>query len=150
MVGVDFILNVVADGQHRIVGAVAGDPVAAHRQGCELVKERGILSIPRPADIVLASAGGTPKDLNLYQAQKALDNASYAVRDGGIIILAAECPEGLGNATFERWMREAKSPADLVARVQSRFELGGHKAAAIASVLLRASVFLVSVLPARS
>jgi len=84
--------------------------------------------------------------VNLYQAQKALDNAAHAVREGGVIILVAECSEGLGNDTFEAWMREARSPDELLDRIQREFVLGGHKAAAVASVLKRATVFLVSAL----
>ncbi|MCL7451669.1 MAG: nickel-dependent lactate racemase [Anaerolineae bacterium] len=145
MLGVDFVLNVVMDG-HRLAGAVAGDVTAAHRRGCELVAARGIVEIERPADVVLVSAGGHPKDLNLYQAQKALDNAAYALRDGGVLILAAECPEGLGNATFEAWLTGA-TPDELLARIQQEFVLGGHKAAAVAAVLRRAAVYLVSALP---
>jgi len=148
MLGVDFILNVVVDGQHRIVGAVAGEVVAAHRQGCEGVKRRSTVPIPRRADVVVVSAGGYPKDVNLYQAQKALDNAAHAVRRGGTIILVAECSEGYGNDTFETWMKEAGSPDDLLARIQRQFMLGGHKAAAIASVLKHAEVYLVSAMPA--
>jgi nickel-dependent lactate racemase len=148
LVGIDFILNVVVDGEHRIVGAVAGNATAAHRQGCELVAQRGLVGIPERADVVLVSAGGHPKDVNLYQAQKALDNAAHAVRDGGTIILAAECGEGLGNKTFEAWIRAAASPEDWLDRIQREFVLGGHKAAAIAMVLQRAEVYLVSTLPA--
>lgn len=147
MAAADFVLNVVVDGQHRIVGAVAGDVTAAHRQGCALVAEQGIVRIDALADIVLVSAGGYPKDVNLYQAQKALDNAAQAVRQGGILILVAQCVEGLGNATFESWLRESRSPDDVLARIQQEFVLGGHKAAAIASVLKQASVYLVSSLP---
>jgi nickel-dependent lactate racemase len=144
---VDFILNVVVDGQHRMVGAVAGEVTAAHREGCELVKRRSTVPIPRRADVVLVSAGGYPKDVNLYQAQKALDNAAHAVRRGGTIVLVAECSEGYGNRTFETWMREAGSPDDLLDRIQQEFVLGGHKAAAIASVLKWAEVYLVSAMP---
>jgi len=147
MLGVDFISNVVVDGDHSIVGAFAGDVTAAHRRGCELVARRSMVSIPRQAGIVLVSAGGYPKDVNLYQAQKALDNAMYAVRPEGIIILVAKCREGLGNQTFQTWMMEASRPEDVLQRIQKEFILGGHKAAAIASVLLRARVYLVSGLP---
>ena len=147
MLDIDFILNVVVDGaSHRIVGAVAGEVTAAHRCGCDLVAERSIVEIERPADIVLASTGGYPKDVNLYQAQKALDNAAYALRDGGVLVLAAECPEGLGNATFEDWLSGA-SPDELLSRIQQQFVLGGHKAAAVAAVLRRAEVYLMSALP---
>lgn len=147
LLGIDFILNVVVEGAgHRIAGAVAGDVTTAHRRGCELVAQRAIVEIERQADIVLASAGGHPKDINLYQAQKALDNAACAIRDGGVLILVAECAEGLGNATFEAWLSGA-SPDVLLRRIQKEFVLGGHKAAAVAAVLRRAAVYLVSALP---
>lgn len=144
MAGVDFILNVVVDTEHRVVGAVAGDMIAAHRRGCELIAERGTIPIPHTADIVIASSGGFPKDINMYQAQKALENASYFVRDGGILILVAECPEGYGEPTFESWMHDASSPQDLLTRIQREFVLGGHKAAAIAAVQARVSIYVVS------
>jgi nickel-dependent lactate racemase len=95
----------------------------------------------------LVSAGGYPKDLNLYQAQKALDNAAQAVRDGGVVILVAECGEGFGNRTFEAWLCGAHSADDVLERIQRGFVLGGHKAAAVASVLKRARVYLVSSMP---
>jgi nickel-dependent lactate racemase len=147
LLGVDFILNVVVDGRHRIVGAVAGDVTAAHRLACELVAQRGIVEIASRADLVLASAGGHPKDINFYQAQKALDNAACAVRQGGILVLAAMCPEGLGNRTFEEWMTAATCPDDLLERIRQEFVIGGHKAAAVAAVLKRARIYLVSALP---
>jgi nickel-dependent lactate racemase len=114
-----------------------------------MVAERGIAvgdRIDRQADLVLVSAGGYPKDVNLYQAQKALDNAAHAVRDGGILILVAECPEGLGNRTFEAWLAGG-TPDEVLARIQQEFVLGGHKAAAVAAVLTRTQVYLVSALP---
>ncbi|NKB65482.1 MAG: nickel-dependent lactate racemase [Candidatus Latescibacteria bacterium] len=148
MVGVDFILNVVVDGQHRIVEAVAGNVERAHRQGCQRVVERGAVAIEARADIALVSAGGYPKDVNLYQAQKALDNAAGAVRQGGVIIWLAECREGLGEETFEEWLLQASSPDELVQRIQREFVLGGHKAAAMAAVQQRAGVYLVSALEA--
>jgi nickel-dependent lactate racemase len=147
LLGVDFILNVIAGEHGRIVGAFAGDAAAAHRAGCVQVAQRGIVRIGHLADIALVSAGGYPKDVNLYQAQKALDNAAGAVRTGGTIILIAECREGMGNRTFETWMREASGPDDLLRRIQTEFALGGHKAAAIAAVEKRATVALVSELP---
>ncbi|MEG0875400.1 MAG: transcriptional regulator, partial [Clostridiales bacterium] len=98
------------------------------------------------ADIVIASPGGLPKDLNVYQTQKALDNAQWAVKKDGIIILVGQCKEGYGEATFEAWLNEANSPDDLLNRIGREFKLGGHKAAAIAAVTKKAHVYLVSAL----
>ena len=142
--GVDYLVNVVLDAHKEIVKAVAGDVTAAHRAGCRFLDGLYQVSIPHRADIVVVSQGGAPKDLNLYQTQKALDNAKHAVRPGGIVILVGSCKEGLGEATFGRWIQEAQKPSDLTDRVQQHFELGGHKAAAIAMVLASAEVYLVS------
>jgi nickel-dependent lactate racemase len=142
--GVDFLVNVVLDAHKEIVRAVAGDVTAAHRAGCKFLDSLYRKPIPRRADIVLVSQGGAPKDLNLYQTQKALDNAKHAVRDGGVIILVGSCREGLGEKTFEDWMLRAKKPEDLVEWIRKDFKLGGHKAAAIALVLERAEIDLVS------
>lgn len=142
--GVDFILNAVLDEHKRIIRAVAGDVTKAHRAGCAFLDTLYQKRISGRADIVIVSQGGAPKDLNLYQTQKALDNAGHAVKEGGIIILAGSCKEGLGEKTFEQWMLGAKAPEELIERVKHDFRLGGHKAAAIAMVLERASIFLVS------
>ena len=141
---IDFIVNVVLDEHKDIIHAVAGHFIEAHRAGCDYLDRLYLKNIPRRADIVIVSQGGYPKDLNLYQTQKALDNAKHAVADGGIIILVGSCKEGLGEAVFEQWLTEASHPSDLVARIRSDFKLGGHKAAAIALVLEKADIFLVS------
>ena len=144
MVGVDFIVNAVLDEHRHIVYAAAGDVTLAHRDACRYLDRMYIKPIEKRADIVIVSQGGAPKDANLYQTQKALDNARHAVRKGGTIILIGACNEGLGNKTFEDWLLDAKKPADLIERVHREFKLGGHKAAAIAMVLENADVMLVS------
>lgn len=144
MVGVDFILNVVLDAHKEIIHAVAGDVTAAHRAGCAFLDTLYRIPIPRQADIVLASQGGAPKDLNLYQTQKALDNAKHAVKPGGVIILIGSCAEGFGEKTFEEWITAAPTPRSLIERIRREFRLGGHKAAAIAMVLEEADIYLVS------
>ena len=144
MVEVAFIVNVVLDAHKEIIKAVAGDLVAAHREGCAFLDTLYRKAIPARADIVLVSQGGAPKDLNLYQTQKALDNAKHAVKKGGVVVLVGSCKEGLGEKTFEAWMTAAPTPHSLIERIQREFRLGGHKAAAIAMVLENADIYLVS------
>ncbi|MGE5615094.1 MAG: nickel-dependent lactate racemase [Bacillota bacterium] len=144
---IDFILNVVLDENKRIIKAVAGHHAEAHREGCRFLDSLYKVRIRSRADIVITTPGGFPKDINLYQAQKALDNAKHAVRDGGIIILLAACTEGYGESVFERWINESSSPDDLLERIGMNFELGGHKAAAIALIEKKAKVFIVSDMP---
>ena len=141
---VDFILNVVLDEHKHIVKAFAGDIEKAHRAGCAFLDTMYGVKIPARADIVIVSQGGAPKDLNLYQTQKALDNAKHAVKEGGVIVLVGSCKEGPGEKTFETWLTEAKKPDDLIERVMNDFQLGGHKAAAIAMVQKKADIYLVS------
>lgn len=144
LVGVDFMVNVLLDEKKRIVGAVAGHYLEAHAEGVRRYDELFDMRIEQAADIVVASPGGSPKDINLYQAQKTLDNVSGAVRRGGTIILVAQCGEGFGEETFAAWMADMENPQVLVERIREEFVLGGHKAAAIANLLLEADVYLVS------
>lgn len=142
--GVDFIVNVVLDEHKKIVYAVAGDVTKAHRNGCAYLDRMYRKELPEKADIVLVSQGGAPKDANLYQTQKALDNAKHAVKKGGTIILIGACPEGMGSKKFESWLTQAPTAHSMVERIGKEFELGGHKAAAIGMVLEDAAIDLVS------
>ena len=142
--GVDFLLNVVLDEHKKVIYAVAGELTRAHRNGCRFLDGFYRREIKKLADIVIVTQGGAPKDLNLYQTQKALANAEQAVRPGGIIILAGACPEGLGGTVFEQWMLEAESLDDILGRIQKDFQIGGHKAASFARALKKARIFLVS------
>lgn len=143
LLGIDYIVNVVLDEHKKIIYAVAGDKVNAHRDGCRFLDGLYLVPIDKKADIVVVSAGGYPKDQNMYQAQKALDNAKHAVKEGGIIIWLASCKEGLGSAIFEEWMT-TKTPSEMITDIKKDFKLGGHKAAAISLVLQNARIFLVS------
>lgn len=144
MCGIDFICNVVLDEHKEIIKAVAGDATQAHRVGAAFLDTLYRIDIPKRADIVVVSQGGAPKDLNVYQMQKALDNSKHAVRDGGVVILVGSCREGLGNKTFTDWMQRATCPHDMIEWLQEDFKLGGHKAAAVAQVMERADIYLVS------
>lgn len=146
--GIDFILNVVLSEHKEIIRAVAGHPVKAHRAGCAFLDTLYLKELPHGADIVLVSQGGAPKDLNLYQTQKALDNARHAVNPGGVIVLIGSCKEGLGEGVFEEWMTTSPSPQAMIERIGRDFQLGGHKAAAIAMTLEKADIYLVSDLKA--
>lgn len=144
LVGVDYIVNVVLDAHKHIVHAVAGDVTAAHRAGCAYLEQFYRRPIPARADIVLVSQGGAPKDANLYQLQKALDQCQArrerrrCDRAGGLR------QGGLWRTTFEQWFRQAQSPRAIIERLREDFVLGGHKAAAIALVEERADIYLVS------
>ncbi|RZN15757.1 MAG: nickel-dependent lactate racemase [Methanosarcinales archaeon] len=141
--GIDFIYDVVLDSNKNIIYAVAGDAIKAHRNGTQMVDK--LYKIPvEPADVVIVSAGGMPKDINLFQAHKALENVKNASKDGGAIILAATCEEGYGNRVFETWINECRTPQDAITRLQKGFVMGGHKAALIGKLALERELYLVS------
>ncbi|MDA8235630.1 MAG: nickel-dependent lactate racemase [Clostridia bacterium] len=143
-VGLDFLLNVVLGPRGEILGAYAGDWVTAHRAGCRLAEELHRIQVKELADIVVVSAGGYPKDTTVYQAVKPMLYALQAVKPGGIVIVAAQCPEGLGDQVFEQWIREANSPEELEAKLADKFVLGGHKTASITQAVKKAKIIWVS------
>ncbi|HJH32407.1 MAG TPA: nickel-dependent lactate racemase [Methanosarcinaceae archaeon] len=145
-VGVDFMLNVVLNSKKEIVYATAGHVIDAHRMGVVQVDKMYKVSA-EPVDVVIVSPGGYPKDINIFQAHKALDNAKNVVVKGGTIILAAQCCEGFGNAVYEHWNNDSKTPDDAIMKFKHSFEFGGHKAALIAQLAKKYDLYLVSDLP---
>jgi len=144
--GLDFILNVVLNSKKEIVAAVAGDFIEAHRRGVKVVDS--MYKVPvEPADAVIVSCGGFPKDINLFQATKSLENAVFAVKKGGSIVLVAECTEGIGDKVYERWSTECKTPDEAIQKFRKCFEFGGHKAATVGRAAKNFKLYLVSKLP---
>jgi nickel-dependent lactate racemase len=146
MLEIGFLLDVVLNSKKEIVAAVAGDVMKAHREGIRYVDAMYGVKVPK-ADIVVTSAGGYPKDINMYQAQKAMDNCKHVVRKGGTMILVARCQECLGNDVFACWVDEATTIEAQARRMDERFELGGHKASVIARTAQKCDIYLISEIP---
>jgi nickel-dependent lactate racemase len=101
----DFIVNMVPNADGEYAGIFAGNWVSAWQEGTKLVDGIYSVEIPGPADIVIASSGGFPKDINLYQVGKTMDNASYAVKKGGAVIIVSECPDIQEPPEFPQWFQ---------------------------------------------
>jgi lactate racemase len=144
MVGIDFIFNVILDDDKKIISAFAGRNNEAWLEGIKEYDRIYMREVDRQADIVIASAGGFPKDINLYQSQKGLENIKDVARSGGIIILVASCYEGFGDVIFERWMGQVKNFNAISKRLKEKFVLGGHKAVAVSRIISDKEVFLYS------
>lgn len=144
MLGNNFLLNVILNDKKEFLNVFAGDMIAAHKKACDYVKEVYGVKINEPGDMVIASCGGYPKDINLYQAQKTLENALQGVKEGGQLILVAECSEGMGSSVFEEWISYYSSLEEVEKALEKNFILGGHKAHAIYKVLQKVNVLLVS------
>lgn len=95
-----FMFNVIMGPGGKIASAVAGNYIDAHSQGMKIVDSIDGVNIKEKSDLVIASAGGYPKDINLYQSIKTLINAREAVKEGGYIIVATQCSEGLGGDKY--------------------------------------------------
>ncbi len=106
-----FLLNVALNVQHQITGIFAGDMLAAHAQGCEFVKENAMVAVDEAYDIVIITNSGYPLDQNLYQSVKGMSAASQIVRQGGAIIMASACEDGLpDHGLYAQLLSEAGSP----------------------------------------
>lgn len=121
-----FALNVVTDADNRIVQAFAGHWVAAHREACALVDAMYRVDIARRTPLVVASAGGHPRDMNLFQGIKLLSNALGAVAEGGTMILLARTQDGFGNAEIERQLYGLGSMAEREDALRTTFSIGGY------------------------
>lgn len=100
MAGHDFALDVSLDANRAITGVFAGHPEKAHAAGVTKVRSLVRSSIPAAADIVVTTSAGFPLDLTYYQAIKGMTAALPVLKHGGLLILAAECSEGLGGEQF--------------------------------------------------
>lgn len=145
--GVDFILNVVVDDSENLVKVVAGDLERAWYKAVEVSEKMYMIPIARQADIAISAASGFPRDINLYQSQKALDHADRATKKGGTIILVAECREGYGEKLFEDFMNRGWTPEHIMNDVKKNFVMGGHKAYGYAKVAAEKNIIMVTSLP---
>ncbi len=141
-----FLFNGVLNARHQFVAIFAGDYIAAHKEACKMVDKVYGTVIPKKADLVIASCCGWPKDINVYQMQKTMENASCAVRDGGAVILVAECVEGSGSAVLEETFRRLKTPQAIREELVHNFRIGANKAFAITRPMEKARYILVTAL----
>ena len=148
LIGVDFIFNVLLDEQKRIIRAVAGHYLEAHRAGAAAYDRRCDLRVPeRRRRRHRLTRRHAPRTSTCTRRRRRSTTSAGAVRDGGVIVLVARCGEGFGQKVFEEWMTGMGTPQVLIDRIQREFVLGGHKAAAVAGLLARADVYLVSDFP---
>ena len=141
-----FSVNTIVDESKRAVKMFCGDWRLAHRAGCEYYLDQHAVEISAKRDVVIASCGGFPHDINMIQAHKALDMAALACNDGGTIVLLAECSDGLGRPDFLKWFDATDSRA-LEARLINGYEVNGQTAWALMTKAERYRVCLISELP---
>ncbi len=112
-----FICNVVINSKHEVIGAFAGDAINAHREGAKMVKEL-CASKPVMADIVITTNNGYPLDQNIYQAVKGMSTAEMTCKEGGVIIMYAQCEDGHGGEEFCRTFQNDKTALEILEEIE--------------------------------
>src|SRR5262249_55194595 len=106
-----FTINTIVDDSGQVIDMFCGNWITSHRKACETYAASHKIKIAEKRDVVIVSCGGYPHDINLIQAHKALEAASYACTDGGTIVLLSECSDGLGRKDFLDWFAAETSDA---------------------------------------
>jgi nickel-dependent lactate racemase len=149
LIGVHFALNAILNREKQIVHVLAGQPVAVMQAGIPLVRALVEIPVSAPCDLVIASPGGHPKDIDFYQAQKALAHAARITKAGGTAILVAACAEGSGSQRYEGWLAGMTTQEEVLERFAlEEFRLGPHKAFLVARDAVHVRVLVVSEMPA--
>lgn len=136
------LINSVIDEGGRVERLFVGHWRRAHEAACRFVRFRRTVRVDR-RDLVVASAGGDPSDINLIQSHKAFDAGVRALRPGGVFILVAACPEGAGHADFLPWFRFDSEDA-WVRALRDDFQVYGQTALAWFRKTLAYKTILVS------
>lgn len=142
-----FCVSTIVDAQGEITDVYCGDLVSSHRAACDAFAADNTVAIKEKRDLVIASCGGSPFDVNLIQAHKALETASKACSDGGMIVLLAECGEGTGRSDFLNWF-DAENSEAIGLRLRERYQVNGQTAWSLLRKAERFDVRMISAIPA--
>lgn len=126
MVNPSFLINVVVNDAQEIIGAFAGNWITAHKAACDMVNKMYGVPVSEKTPMVIASAGGYPKDLNFYQTVKTLCNALEIIEDNGTIILVTKSNEGFGNEDTRRQIADYPTMLEREKALRSDFSIGGY------------------------
>ena len=138
-----FAVNTITDDSGAVVDLSCGDWLASHASACKDYAAKHTISIPQKRDLVVVSCGGWPHDINLIQAHKALETASHACRDGGTIVLLAECADGTGRKDFLEWFTATDSNG-LAERLCEGYQVNGQTAWSLLRKAERFNIKLVT------
>lgn len=145
MIGIDAALNVVLNQDKNIVNVFWDSPRRVMQIGIPISRQVCQKYVSKQYDVVIASPGGYPKDINLYQSQKAITHASLITKEGGVIILMAECSQGLGDHQFEKYLEGMTTYREITENfVKTKFSVGPHKAYQFAQQAMRNQIILIS------
>lgn len=143
-----YLLNVVANSDQEIIAAFAGDWLEAHIEATKLVDSIDGVYVDSRQPLVIASAGGYPKDINLYQTSKTLSNAKAIISEGGTMILLSECGEGFGNPDCEDQIVKYENMEQREKELRTDFSIGGYVGYDFAETAEKYNMIIVTSIPA--
>lgn len=141
-----FSINTVVNYRGEAIEVFCGDWITAHRAACEFYAAHHTVKIAEKRDLVIVSCGGSPHDINMIQAHKALDMASRACRENGTIVFLAECADGLGRKDFLNWF-EAENSKDLAGKLCENYQVNGQTAWNLLRIAECFNVQIITALP---
>jgi len=138
-----FIVNVVQNAEGQFAGVFAGNWATAWYKASQLVREMFCIPIKEQADIVIATCGGYPKDINLYQSSKTIYNAHKATKKGGVMIILSECRDIHEPPDFAQWF-DYKSKYNIELALRETFTVPGYVALLTRTMAEDATTILVT------
>lgn len=141
-----FSVNAIVNASGEAVDVFGGDWISGHQKACESYASQHTIEVAEKRDLVVASCGGFPHDINLIQAHKTLDMASRVCKDGGTIILLAECADGLGGKDFLSWF-EAENSNALAEKLCANYQVNGQTAWSLSTKAERFDIKIITSLP---
>ncbi|PKO05545.1 MAG: hypothetical protein CVU41_10745 [Chloroflexi bacterium HGW-Chloroflexi-3] len=143
--GVDLALNCIQNKDLQILHVFFEKPKIVMQHAIPIIDKMYAVNVNKLYDLVIASAGGHPKDINFYQAQKAVSNARKLLNTNGSLLIIAECKEGIGSETYFGYVTKFSHPSEVISNFENKaFIIGQHKAYLMAKVQVKHKVFLYS------
>ncbi len=140
-----FCISTIVNEAGEAIDLFCGNWVTSHRAACDAYAASHTVKIEEKREVVIVSCGGFPHDINMIQAQKALETASHACSDGGTIILLAQCADGIGRADFLNWF-EAESSEVLAEKLCESYQVNGQTAWSLLKKTERFDIRIITLL----
>jgi len=138
-----FSIQIVMDRHQHVYKVASGDLYKAFEEAVSWANEVFSVQLKEKADMVI-SVAPYPMDVDLYQSQKAIDNAKHALKDDGVVLLVSKCRQGVGDDTFCKQLSASNDPKVILRNLECEYKLGYHKAAKLAEIMVSSRIWAVT------
>ena len=142
-----FMINLVMNADMKLAAIFAGHYLKSWEKGCEMTDSVYKIRVPEKADVVVASCGGYPKDISLYQGTKSIDNVEFCLKKGGTLILMMEARDGGGPEEFFGWNKNLLD-GTFEQRLRNDFTIPGYIFLLSCEQARRYRIMLLTTIPA--